>query len=243
MIKKSCFGFLILLGLLSATVAVWYYTDSGSPPTPTKINRLRTWFNDPISHPSWSLAVGARCGDAFMILPTTGYLGFGWDDSFRPGHRHSGLDIFGPDPENNMTPIVAAYDGYLTRESGWKSTVIIHHPDFPLSQIDPALSDQDIWTYYTHMASADGTVAYIDDAFPPGSYEVFVTAGTLLGRQGNWSGSPTRPTGRHLHFSVVKPKADGGYRDEQNINNTFEPTQFLGLVQNEDGIWACDAEN
>lgn len=239
MIRKGCLVLLTLFGLGSAIVGFWYFTGSGSPPTPAKINRLRTWFNDPADHTEWSLAVGNRCGDAAMIMPTNGYLGFGWDDSFRPGHRHSGLDIFGPDPENNVTPIVAAHDGYLTREAEWTSTVIIRHPDFPLSQVNPSLTDQEIWTYYTHMAAADGSVSYIDDAFPAGTYELFVTAGTLLGRQGNWSGSPNRPTGRHLHFSVVKSKFGGGYRDEQQIDNTLETTQFLGLVQNEDGIWVC----
>lgn len=232
-------GLSLLLITVIVLIGSWYLTDSGSPPTPTKVNRLRRWFADPDRYSDWSLRGGTRCGDALMLIPTDGYLGFGWDDSFRPGHRHSGLDIFSPDGANNVTSIVAAYDGYLTREAGWKSTVIIRHPDFPLSQIDPELSDQQLWTYYTHMASQDGDTSYIDDAFPAGTSEVFVEAGTVLGQQGNWSGNPLRPTGLHLHFSVVKSKRDGGYHDEREIDNTFEPTQFLGLVENEDGIWGC----
>ncbi|MEM7129899.1 MAG: M23 family metallopeptidase [Chloroflexota bacterium] len=237
--KFLLWGFFVLIGILVVVIGSWYLLGAGTPPAPRQISRLRTWFNDAASHPTWSLTAGTRCGDAPMLIPTHGYLGFGWDDSFRPGHRHSGLDIFGPDPENNVTPIVAAYDGYLTREGGWKSTVIIRHPNFPLGEVNPTLNTQQIWTYYTHMASADGAVSYIDEAFPPGTFEVFVEEGTLLGRQGNWSGSPGRPTGRHLHFSVVKSKIDGGYYDEREIDNTFEPTQFLGLTQDNSGIWRC----
>ncbi|MFN9357888.1 MAG: hypothetical protein ACK6A4_13890, partial [Alphaproteobacteria bacterium] len=49
----------------------------------------------------------------------------------RPGHRHSGLDVFGG-TEVGITPIVAAYSGYLTRQEDWKSTVIIRVPSDPL---------------------------------------------------------------------------------------------------------------
>ncbi|MBV7331688.1 M23 family metallopeptidase [Chloroflexi bacterium TSY] len=230
-------GAAILIGYWTVTTNV---NDGGSFPNLSRIIRLRSWFKDPARYPDWSLSVGSRCGDALMLIPTTGYLGFGWGDSFRPGHRHSGLDIFSPDGENNITPIVAAYDGYLTRESGWRSTVIIRHPDFPLSVMNPDLTDQQIWTYYTHMASSDGTESYVDSAFPPGTHGVFVKAGTLLGKQGNWSGNPNRSTGLHLHFSVVKSKPDGGYLDEREIRNTLEATQFLGLVENKSGIWRCE---
>ncbi|MCB0184296.1 MAG: M23 family metallopeptidase, partial [Caldilineaceae bacterium] len=168
-----------------------------------------------------------------------GYIGFGWDDSFRPGHRHSGLDIFGPDGENNVTPIIAAYDGYLTREADWKSTVIIRHPDFPAVPAASLAEGEQIWTYYTHMASRDGTESYVASEFPPGTRERFVEAGTLLGRQGNWGGSPWQLTGRHLHFSVVKSTAAGSYHDEREITNTYNPMFLLGLLPNAAGILTC----
>ncbi len=40
----------------------------------------------------------------------------------------------------------------------------------------------------------------IDPEFPPGTNEVFLDAGALLGYQGNYSGDPGNPTGVHLHF-------------------------------------------
>jgi len=242
---------LIILALIVALLGALFIrdtlTDRQTLRSTGRMVQLGRWFNEPSRYPEWQINVGTRCGNAPMLMPTNGYIGFGWDDSFRPGHRHSGLDIFSPDGENNATPIVAAYDGYLTREGGWKSTVAIRHPDFPAlpeTNVDPDTPSpepgEQIWTYYTHMASRDGEISYVDEAFPPGTYEQFVEAGTLLGRQGNWSGNPVRPTGLHLHFSVIKSKADGGYRDEREIDNTYETTQFLGLTQNEDGIWGCE---
>lgn len=225
-----------LVGLLLLLLLIWRFWQ---PESSTQILRLRQWLATPQAYPTWSIAGGARCGNALMVLPSTGYVGFGWDDSFRPGHRHSGLDIFGPDPANNLTPIVAAYDGYLTREADWKSTVIIRHPDFPALPAAGIAAGAEIWTYYTHMASRDGTESYVAPAFPPGTHEQFVKAGTLLGRQGNWGGSPWQLTGRHLHFSVVKPKPTGGYADEREIAHTYDPLPLLGLQKDRDGFIRC----
>ena len=120
-----------------------------------RLLRLRAWFAG--RNPEWTVLAGVRCPpDAPMVMPTAGYIGFGWDDSFRPGHRHSGYDIFTPDRAVNVTPVIAAYDGYLTREPDWSSAVIIRHPDFPA-----VVPDEQIWTYYTHMASADGSQSFI----------------------------------------------------------------------------------
>jgi murein DD-endopeptidase MepM/ murein hydrolase activator NlpD len=157
-------------------------------------------------------------------MPTDGYIGFLWDDSFRPGHRHSGLDIFGG-TENGITPIFAAYDGYLTRQADWKSTVIIRIPS------DPLQPDRQIWTYYTHMADEQGN-DFISDDFPPGTSDVFVEAGTLLGYQGNFSGTPGSPTGVHLHFSIVKDDGNGQYLNETIIENTLDPSPYFNIDLN-----------
>lgn len=200
-----------------------------------QLMRLRTWFTDPAANPEWTVLAGVRCQpDAPMLMPTAGYIGFGWDDSFRPGHRHSGYDIFTPDRAVNVTPVIAAYDGYLTRESGWRSAVIIRHPDFPA-----IVPGEQIWTYYTHMASADGSQSFIAPQFPAGTRELFVPAGTLLGYQGNWSGNAAAPTGIHLHFSIVKSTPGGGYADETGIANTYDPGPFLGVTRNEAGVLVC----
>jgi len=231
---------IVILGLAGisivlALVAVIDWRPAATPP----LLRLRAWFANPMAHANWAVKVGERCADAPMLLPTNGYIGFGWDDSFRPGHRHSGLDIFSPDGATNVTPIVAAYDGYLTREAGWKSTVILRHPNFPaVPELGIAQGEQ-IWTYYTHMASRDGNESFVAAAFPPGTQEVFVRAGTLLGYQGNWGGSQLQFTGLHLHFSVVKSNADGSYADERAIENTYPPSVLLGVTQNAEGIWVC----
>lgn len=203
--------------------------------TTDQLLRLRSWFANPAAHQEWLIQPTQRCSpDAAMVMPTAGYIGFGWDDSFRPGHRHSGYDIFSPDGAVNVTPVVAAYDGYLTREPGWKSAVIIRHPDFPA-----VVPGEQIWTFYTHMASADGAESFISPQFPPGTREVFVPAGTLLGYQGNWSGSAGKPTGIHLHFSIVKSTPGGGYANETDIENTYDPAPFLGVTRNNAGLLLC----
>ena len=186
--------------------------------------RVWEWLKNPQAHPNWAVQAGERCGDAPFQVPTSGLIGFLWDDSFRPGHRHSGLDIFGGS-QAGITPVHAAYDGYLTRLADWKSTVIIRIPS------DPLQPGRQIWTYYTHMASPAGE-SFVDAAFPPGISEVFVPAGTLLGYQGNYSGTPGNPTGVHLHFSIVLDDGNGSFRNELEIANTLDPSPYLGIALN-----------
>ncbi len=185
---------------------------------------LRQFFNNPDAHQDWMIQANTRCTEAPFQMPTTGYIGFVWDDSFRPGHRHQGLDIFsGKDP--GVEPVYAAYDGYLSRLSDWKSTVIIRVPE------DPIRPGRQIWTYYTHLANRSGE-SYISDEFPAGTSEVFVKAGTFLGYQGNYSGDPNNPTGVHLHFSIVRDDGKGSFRNELQIANTIDPSPYLGMQLN-----------
>jgi murein DD-endopeptidase MepM/ murein hydrolase activator NlpD len=167
---------------------------------------------------------GTRCGDAPFIFPTNGLIGFIWDDSFRPGHRHAGIDIFAG-TELGVTPIIAAYPGYLTRQSDWKSTVIIRVPD------DPIQPGRQIWVYYTHMADPQGN-SFISPEFPAGTTEVYVEAGSFLGYQGNYSGDVSAPVGLHLHVSVVKDDGFGRFKNELDINNTYDPSPYFGLPLN-----------
>jgi murein DD-endopeptidase MepM/ murein hydrolase activator NlpD len=132
------------------------------------------------------------------------------------------MDIFGG-TKNGIPPIYAADDGYLTRQSDWKSTVIIRIPSNPLQ---PA---SQIWTYYTHMADEQGN-DFISEDFPPGTSEVFVKAGTLLGYQGNFSGSPGNPTGVHLHFSIIEDDGDGQFLNETMIENTLDPSPYFNIM-------------
>ena len=197
--------------------------------------KVMQWFRNPESLTELTILQGERCGDAPFILPTNGIIGYLWDDSFRPGHRHQGLDIFGGE-ELGETPVISAYDGYLSRMPDWTSTVIVRVPS------DPLQPGRQIWLYYTHMADADGN-DYIVNEFPRGTEEIFVPAGALLGYQGNYSGDPFNPTGTHLHFSIVLDNGSGTFRNELDIENTLDPSPYLGMnlntKTNKDGIPTC----
>lgn len=196
-----------------------WYTRSGG-----RAGRVMAWIQDSDSHPEWLVEGRERCGEAPFSMPTSGFVGFLWDDAFRPGHHHQGIDIFGRD-ESGVTPVYAAYDGYLTRLPDWKSTVIIRIPS------DPLQPERQIWTYYTHMANDTG-LSYVHKDFPPGTSEVYVETGTLLGYQGNYSGDPNNPTGIHLHFSIVKDNGSGSFLNELKIQNTIDPSPYLGMPLN-----------
>lgn len=210
--------FFVLLVVLALLTLRWFRTSG------IRSARVLSWFQDADAHPDWVITAGERCGEAPFILPTNGFIGFLWGDSFRPGHRHQGIDIFGGG-ELNQVPVVAAYSGYLTRLPDWKATVIIRIPR------DPLQAERQIWTYYTHMADADGN-SFITEEFPPGSSEVYVEAGTLLGYQGNYSGEALNPTGIHLHFSIVRDDGQGRFLNELEIGNTLDPSPYLGLPLN-----------
>ena len=212
-------GWALVLGLAAVGAGLGMYLSFR--PETARLGRLRTYRSDPAAHADWALRAGDRCGEAPFLFPTDGLVGFLWGDSFRPGRRHQGLDIFGPD-DLGETQVLAAYDGYLTRLPDWRSAVIVRIPD------DPLHSGRQIWTYYTHMADALGN-SFIDAAFPPGSTEVFVRAGTRLGYQGNYSADPMSPVGMHLHFSIVLDDGRGKFRNELEFANTLDPSPYLGF--------------
>jgi len=195
---------------------------------------------DFITHPAdnqkYVIQAGSRCANAPFIFPTTGMAGYLWDDSFKPGHRHQGIDVFAG-TDVNVTPVISAYEGYLTRLPEWKSSVIVRVPD------DPLQPGRQIWLYYTHMADANGN-SFISAEFPAGTSEQYIQAGTVLGRQGNYSGDPNNPVGVHLHFSVVQDDGLGHFKNELDINNTLDPSPYLGLPlnarENPDRIPFCE---
>jgi murein DD-endopeptidase MepM/ murein hydrolase activator NlpD len=215
---------LFVLALVAGYFFYRWYTGLGRGAGSTRGGQVWTWLNDPSAHLDWAVSVGERCGQAPFIMPTQGFIGFLWGDSFRRGHRHQGLDIFGG-ADVGMTPVVAAHSGYLTRLPEWKSSLIIRIPT------DPLQPDRQIWTYYTHLANASGN-DYIEDQFPPGTSEVYVEAGTLLGYQGNYSGDPDNPTGVHLHFSIVRDDGQGQFLNELDMDNTLDPSPYFGLPLN-----------
>ena len=186
--------------------------------------KLVEYLQAPEEYLEWRITAGGRCNDAPFIFPTDGYIGYLWNDAFRPGHRHQGLDIFGGAPAGEV-PVIAVFDGYLTRLPDWKSTVIIRIPEDPLNP------GRQIWTYYTHMADDKGN-SFIVTEFPAGTYETFVKAGTILGYQGNYSGTPGNPTGIHLHFSIVRDDGDGHFLNELEIKNTIDPSEYFQMDLN-----------
>ncbi len=224
----------IIVGFLIFTLFIAYLFATRRT---VRMELIGTWFDDPSQHDSWLIEGGTYCPDAPMMFPSDGFIGVGWNDGIPPLYQHTGYDIFSPAGGENITPIYAAYDGYLTRESSWLSSVIIRHPDF--NQLPEIVGDDQIWTYYTHMASADGSDVYVSPEFPRGTREKFVTAGTLLGYQGTWSGRPNDPVGLHLHFSVVTTLDEGGYANETIIENTYDPAPFLGVEIQDDDIIRC----
>ena len=225
---------LIVIMVGAAGIAYYWYR-----PNSVRLLSFRLWINNPALHPDWKLAAGSQCGSAPFHFPTDGFVGFLWGDSFRPGHRHQGIDIFAG-TGIGVTRVLSAYPGYLTRLPDWKSSVIVRVPE------DPLQPGRQIWLYYTHMADESGN-SFISPDFPPGTYEVPVDFGTFFGYQGDYSGDPNNPVGVHLHFSVVKDDGTGKFKNELDINNTLDPSPYLGLAlnayQNRDHVPLCEQSN
>ena len=196
---------------------------------------IRTWadgrnkavydyIRDPESYRDWELEALSRCGDAPFVLPTHGFVGYLYNDSFTPLKLHTGLDIFGGS-QVGQTPVYAPYDGYLTREDGWKSSLIFRIPE------DPLEPGRQIWVYMTHLADPKGN-SLIEKDFPMVTEDLPIKQGQLLGYQGNYSGYPGSPTGIHLHISIVKDDGQGYYLNELQIENTLDPSPYFGMPLN-----------
>ncbi len=188
---------------------------------------IQRWFSDSSSRPTLTTMQRTPCPGAPFLLPSSGLIGLLWRDTAFPYNvlrRHTGIDIFG-DGEPGTVPVYAAYDGWLTRLPTWKASVIIRHDD-------PLQPGRTIWTYYTHMASRDGNTSYVADAFPPGTREVWVAQGTLLGYQGEYSGKALAPVGMHVHVSIVLSEPDGSFKNEARLSNTLDPSPYFGMPLN-----------
>jgi len=218
LIIKLIFGFIVII------VLVVGYFILRQPGMIGRSYQLAIWLKNPRQSIARSIKAGDKCVDAPFIFPTDGMIAYLWDDSFRAGHHHQGIDIFGGKVAG-ITPVYAAYPGFLTRLAEWKSSIIIRIPD------DPLKPDRQIWTYYTHLADANGN-SFITDEFPPGTQEVFVEAGTLLGYQGNYSGKINNPVGVHLHFSIVMDDGQGKFKNELEIKNTIDPSPYFRMDLN-----------
>lgn len=215
---------LLLLAVMAFFVFVRTFGDSRSR------QFIEWWRDSGKSRQNLITFQRDACSGAPFILPADGFIGLLYGDNRGPYSKrnpHQGIDIFS-DAEPGATPVYAAYDGYITREDNWRSTLIQRVASDPF---DP---NRQIWLYYTHMANKDGDSDYIVDAFPAGTKELFVEQGTLLGYTGNYSGNALRPVWVHLHFSIVKDDGEGNYLNELEFRNSIDPSPYLGLPVNYD---------
>ena len=228
---------MLLLIITTAVIAAGVTAYYMYRPNAERVDKFREWMRNPASHAEWKLTAGSQCGTAPFLFPTDGFAGFIWGDSFGLRHTHQGIDIFAG-TDAGMTPVVSAYPGYLTRQPEWKSAVIVRVPD------DPLQPGRQIWLYYTHMADQFGN-SYIASEFPAGTSEKLIEAGTFLGYQGNYSGDPNNPVGVHLHFSIVEDNGAGQFKNELDIDNTLDPSPYLGYplngYENHDQVPLCGA--
>ena len=231
MSKRFMIISIVLVAVVTAGITAYYLYGSNI----ARLGKFRQWINNPAAHPDWKLLAGSQCGSAPFLFPTDGMIGFLWGDAMGNFHIHQGIDIFGG-TDIDITKVVSAYPGYLTRLPDWKSAVIVRVPRDPL---DP---ERQIWLYYTHMADPNGR-SFISEEFPAGTSEKPIAAGTFLGFQGDYSGDPNNPVGVHLHFSIVKDDGAGHFKNELDINNTYDPSPYLGLAvnarENTDSVPVC----
>jgi peptidoglycan LD-endopeptidase LytH len=65
-----------------------------------------------------------------------------------------------------------------------------------------------------------------------GTSEKFVSQGTLIGYQGDYS--PPFPVAVQLHLSIVTSEADGSFKNEAILDNTLDPSPYFGFDMNAD---------
>ncbi|MDX1414319.1 MAG: M23 family metallopeptidase [Candidatus Promineifilaceae bacterium] len=227
---------IIIAGILIA--AIWLtlqFADLVQDIRDPRSQLMWQWFqSDPSQRDQLVTAQIDACPGAPFVLPADGFIGLLYNDPRGPysqSHPHQGIDIFS-NTDPGTTPVFAAYDGFITRESDWRSSIILRIPQ------DPLAPQRQIWLYYTHMADQDGN-DYISDAIPPGTKDLFVEQGTFLGYTGNYNGNSLRNIWVHLHFSIVHDDGNGRYLSELDITNTIDPSPYLGINVN----YACENAN
>lgn len=221
----------LLLGLLLLFFLIWQIIQGGrfflALDDPRNQAFVQWASGDEAERQALIVSHQKTCPNAPFILPTDGFIGLLYGDPRGPysaDKPHQGIDIFS-DGEPGITPVYAAYDGYVTREANWRSALILRIPD------DPLRPGEQIWLYYTHMADQEGS-SFIVDAFPPGTEDFFVEQGTLLGYTGDYNGNSLRTIWVHLHFSIVKDDGNGRYLNELQFSNTLDPSPYLGMSLN-----------
>ena len=135
-LKKFLIAFFSFLFVV--LVVLVYFFLIKQPGSTQRSSRVMEWIRYPEKNPDWAIQAGDRCENAPFSMPTSGYIGFLWDDSFRPGHHHTGLDIFGGS-DVGITPIYAAYDGYFNPSIRLEIDGDYSHPARPSATSAPNL--------------------------------------------------------------------------------------------------------
>ena len=86
--KKKWFLILCIVGGLATVALFLVYQAYLSPSGRTR--KVIDFLTDPATSDEPQFEALSQCGDAPFQMPTSGMIGFIWDDSFRPGHRHTG---------------------------------------------------------------------------------------------------------------------------------------------------------
>lgn len=139
------------------------------------------------------------CPDVPWKLPTQADFGLWW--------YNLELNFMG-EGEEGVIPVYAVADGLLMRGEDWPDAVAIRHPD-PLEHQSELNPRGEVWTYYGGMASGWNNLSFVSPEFPPGSEEVLVQAGDLLGYQGRYWDSG--PAWVHLRFAILPALEDGSF--------------------------------
>ena len=153
------------------------------------------------------------CQAAVWRLPSEGTLGVQLEGLT--------LEFFGYGNKNSI-PVYAVADGLLTRQPGWLDAVAVLHED-------PLNPGTQVWTYYTGMADANGTVSFVAEDFPPGIANIPVKSGQVLGYQGSWGGLPLRPKWVHASFAVVDALGQNTFPEDMTAQHALDPVAYLGL--------------
>jgi hypothetical protein len=162
----------------------------------------------------YKLAEIQVCPNSSWKLPTSALLGIAW--------REDGIDFFGGGSGKSV-PVYSVADGLLTRPADSSNIVVIQHDD-------PLRPGEKVWTIYADMIGASGIDSYIDEQFPPGSTDIPVVRGQLLGYQGDWGGRPYWPVWPHLYFTVVQAEKDGSFPEVLLKENTLDASAYLGIL-------------
>jgi len=133
------------------------------------------------------------CPDAPWRLPTGSNMGMWW--------LNKRLFFMGEGFESDV-PVYAVADGLLTRRPEWHGAVAIQHDD-------PLRLGEKVWSFYGGMASGWEDESFVQ--FQPGSEEVSVTQGQLLGYQGRRVEGTEQNIWVHLQFAVVPAEDDGSF--------------------------------